>query len=348
MTLATRCPRCVTTFRVADAQLRQADGWVRCGRCNEVFKALDSMVDLDQGRRPTAGAESVATPPATTTPAEPLSGAARRPGLRERLTAQPAPEPLRPPVRRPPAGTGATPTPTPTPNPSPPPPSPSPATAGSPKETPPTGAPVPPAAEPQGPELAPAAVGGTDPHGQATTGGSVSAAHPAPLPFARRMRQPARPMSDEARLAWGAVGAFSAFGLALQMLVAWHDPIAQRAPVLRPLVEVVCVIVECRVEAPRRLALVSVESSEFHHLAGSIYRLTTRLRNRDGIALSMPSVDLSMTDANGDLVARKVLQPSDFGSRSRSIGAGQELTLQAVLDTGPRHVAGYTIELFYP
>lgn len=340
MTLATRCPRCVTTFRVADAQLRQADGWVRCGRCNEVFKALDSMVDLGQGRRSLApDAEGGAMKPVTPAAAEPLPGAARRPGLRERLTAQSAPEPLRPSVRMPAAIEG----------PPPPPPSVSLAMAGATQETPPIRAPAPPAPEPQGPAHAPTAAAGTEPLEPVTTGESVSAAPPAPLPFSRRIRrQPARPMSDEVRLAWGALAAFSAFGLALQMLVAWHDPIAQRAPVLRPLVEVVCVIVECRVEAPRRLTLVSVESSEFHHLAGSIYRLTTRLRNRDGIALSMPSVDLSMTDANGDLVARKVLQPSDFGSRSRSIGAGQELTLQAVLDTGPRNVAGYTIELFYP
>lgn len=155
-------------------------------------------------------------------------------------------------------------------------------------------------------------------------------------------------MSDEARLAWSALAGFSGLALALQMVVAWHDPIGQRVPVLRPLVEVVCVIVECRIEPPRRLSLLSVESTEFHHLAGSIYRLTTRLRNRDVAAVALPSVDLTMTDGNGQLVSRKVLQPADFGSRSRSIAAGQELTLQAVLDTGPRGVSGYTIELFYP
>jgi hypothetical protein len=177
---------------------------------------------------------------------------------------------------------------------------------------------------------------------------SSSAAGPDALPFSRRIGRRLSPMSDEARLAWGATAAFSGFALALQMLVAWHDPIGQRARMLRPLVEVMCVIAECRIEPPRRLSLLSVESTEFHHLAGSIHRLTTRLRNRDASPIAMPSVDLTLTDANGQLVARKVLQPADFGSRSRSLAAGQELTLQAVLDTGPRGVTGYTIELFYP
>lgn len=36
----TQCPTCATSFQVTPAQLRQADGWVRCGRCEGVFEAL--------------------------------------------------------------------------------------------------------------------------------------------------------------------------------------------------------------------------------------------------------------------------------------------------------------------
>ena len=39
MTLVTRCPACATIFKVAPDQLKIADGWVRCGRCSEVFEA---------------------------------------------------------------------------------------------------------------------------------------------------------------------------------------------------------------------------------------------------------------------------------------------------------------------
>lgn len=333
MTLATRCPRCMTTFRVADAQLRQADGWVRCGRCNEVFKALESMVDLGRSPTPALPARVTTAPsaPSTSHPAPPSP--VQRQGLRARLAAQAGPSATTQPDAHTP-------------------------TAFADRSVAPS---APPGSQP---DAAPASKGDTlgnppqAPPRDALSVTETATAPPQPvaspssqdmpLPFSRRMHRPARSMSDEARLAWGAVAGFAGLGLAMQMLVAWHDPIGQRVPVLRPLVEVVCVIAECRIEPPRRLAQLSVESSEFHHLAGSIYRLTTRLRNRDGVALSVPSVDLSMTDASGQLVARKVLQPGDLGSRSRSIGAGQELTLQAVLDTGPRGVAGYTIELFYP
>ncbi|WP_218510213.1 DUF3426 domain-containing protein [Variovorax sp. dw_308] len=39
MSLVTRCPSCETTFKVVRDQLRISDGWVRCGRCSQVFDA---------------------------------------------------------------------------------------------------------------------------------------------------------------------------------------------------------------------------------------------------------------------------------------------------------------------
>ena len=40
MSLTTQCPRCHTAFQAAPEQLREAQGWVRCGICQEVFSAL--------------------------------------------------------------------------------------------------------------------------------------------------------------------------------------------------------------------------------------------------------------------------------------------------------------------
>jgi predicted Zn finger-like uncharacterized protein len=45
MVLAARCPGCKTVFRLVPDQLKLADGWVRCGRCSELFHALDEAVD---------------------------------------------------------------------------------------------------------------------------------------------------------------------------------------------------------------------------------------------------------------------------------------------------------------
>ena len=54
--LATRCSACGTVFRVVPDQLRVSEGWVRCGRCSQVFNALEGLVDLDTGLpKPAAG-----------------------------------------------------------------------------------------------------------------------------------------------------------------------------------------------------------------------------------------------------------------------------------------------------
>jgi predicted Zn finger-like uncharacterized protein len=60
MALATQCPHCKTSFRVAQDQLKLRGGIVRCGACHEIFDANASLVDLD------------AAPAAHTEPAPPV------------------------------------------------------------------------------------------------------------------------------------------------------------------------------------------------------------------------------------------------------------------------------------
>ena len=42
----TECPSCKTFFKITPSQLKAASGKVRCGNCNEVFSALDGLVDV--------------------------------------------------------------------------------------------------------------------------------------------------------------------------------------------------------------------------------------------------------------------------------------------------------------
>ena len=48
MSLATRCTSCGTVFRVVQDQLKVSEGWVRCGRCESVFNALEGLLDLER------------------------------------------------------------------------------------------------------------------------------------------------------------------------------------------------------------------------------------------------------------------------------------------------------------
>jgi predicted Zn finger-like uncharacterized protein len=48
MALATQCPHCFTTFRVAADQLKLRGGIVRCGSCQSIFDGNAHLIDLDK------------------------------------------------------------------------------------------------------------------------------------------------------------------------------------------------------------------------------------------------------------------------------------------------------------
>lgn len=64
--MLTRCPACDTSFRVTPEQLKLRAGRVRCGKCQSVFNALDTLLEAPAPER-----IDVAPPPPTLQPAAP-------------------------------------------------------------------------------------------------------------------------------------------------------------------------------------------------------------------------------------------------------------------------------------
>jgi predicted Zn finger-like uncharacterized protein len=63
MSLATRCTHCGTIFKVVQDQLKVSEGWVRCGRCHEVFNALPALFDLNSEPPPPRPQPPASPPP---------------------------------------------------------------------------------------------------------------------------------------------------------------------------------------------------------------------------------------------------------------------------------------------
>ena len=105
MTLATRCPRCATVFRLVPEQLLLAGGWVRCGCCQVAFDAAASRFDFQPEQAapappgpppadPAADAEqATALPPVAAFRFEPDPQATPEPGLEPRFSQAPDPLP---------------------------------------------------------------------------------------------------------------------------------------------------------------------------------------------------------------------------------------------------------------
>lgn len=68
--MLTRCPECSTTFRVTAEQLKMRAGTVRCGKCQAVFNALDSLLE--------SATPEEALPPQTPAPTVTLSASSDR------------------------------------------------------------------------------------------------------------------------------------------------------------------------------------------------------------------------------------------------------------------------------
>ena len=352
MSLATRCTSCGTAFRVVQDQLKVSEGWVRCGRCNAVFNALEGLFDLGRDAptdwegspvdpvvaqlapRP-AEWSSLPSPQDDDTAAQAghaddaseatSGGDAAATDLGE-LLADPVDAHLFGPRKR---------------------------SEAKPKPAGQLGArdrvefsdarfdsdlfsdntSVPDT------ELATLV---------ATDSGSLaleSAAHPE---FVRRADRHARWQRTPMRAALGVACVLATLALAAQAANHHRDILAARWPSLQPVLAAWCRAAQCQIEAPRRIDEVLVESTALTRAAAQdAFVLSVTLRSRSDLTLALPSIDLTLTDANGRLVARRVLAPRDF-SAADVIAPRAETALQVMLSTGTTAVVGYTVEIFYP
>lgn len=318
MSLATRCTSCGTVFRVVQDQLKVSEGWVRCGRCDEVFNALEGLFDLDRD-----------SPPEWSEPARSAVGAqsaidegtieASDPDLVDRIDEQIFGTPRR-------TGFGAL------------------TGLGS--------------GDRKGPDFADARFD-TDVPADAiepvmldpsTQGPDSSALDSADAPeFVRSAEREARWQSSGARKGLWLLVVLLVLLLAGQAANHFRDSMAARLPGTMAALQAWCRFSGCSIEPPRRIEDIVVESTALAKAStADAFRLSVTLRNRAPTVAALPWIDLSLTDANGQLVARRALSPQDFRIRTTTMAAGSETSLQAMMSTGAARVAGYTVEVFYP
>jgi predicted Zn finger-like uncharacterized protein len=172
-----------------------------------------------------------------------------------------------------------------------------------------------------------------------------SASHPE---FVRRADRRARWQSRRVRAVLAVAALVAAGVLALQVVHHDRDAIAARWPSLRDPLVSWCRVAGCRIEAPRHIEDVVVESTALTRAAAAdTFVLSVTLRSRSPVPVTTPSIDLALTDATGRLVARRVLAPRDIDA-AEVLQPNTEAGLQVQLTAGPVGVVGYTVEIFYP
>ncbi len=138
-------------------------------------------------------------------------------------------------------------------------------------------------------------------------------------------------------------------GALAQLGLKNRDRYAARWPVTRPVLLELCGLVGCTLQAPRQIDALVVETSSLTRPPGvEGLRLQLVLRNRIDYEVAAPHVELSLTDAAGAVMARRVFTPADFGATRPALGAQQDANWSLVFSTTLRNIAGYSVSVFYP
>lgn len=357
--MLTRCPGCETTFRVTAEQLKARHGQVRCGACQKVFNALDTLVEAPAIiATPVPPAEEAATavvndatssaPDAmnagaidATYPDQEAPSSADEPPETEAAIAAEVLAEAHPPLEdstvlpaesaSPPSELGidseiaAE------------------ATATSSTETGAELSPEPPA------ELA----------SVASTSVESMGAPAADLPEADRFADPnlvapllTEPPRRTRRWPWllGAIMALAT--LALQVAMHFRTEIVVLHPETRPAFLAACDLFACQLRLPRKAALMSIETSDLHPDADGRLTLSATLKNRAPFAQEYPALELTLTDTADRALVRRVLAPADYLSPrllpDTGLAAGKEVPVDLSIEATEVAAAGYRLYLFYP
>ena len=360
MSLATRCSSCGTAFRVVQDQLKVSEGWVRCGRCDAVFNALEGLFDL--GRDMASERDATPATAGAAEPADPAQPAAEVSGARlGAATAgvasadlrsvgaendaddsadadafdlpQPAIEGLLDPIdahlfRKRGAEADR-----------------SPAQVDARDRLEFSDARFDSDLFAENPSVADTTL--VEVHSTGAGDFPLESASAQPE-FLRRAERRARWRSLPARAALFGVSLLALVGLAAQAANHYRDSLAAQWPSTQPVLSAWCRSAGCTLGAPRRIDDVSVESTALTRAVGTdAFVLSVTLRSRARLAVATPSIDLTLTDSNGRLVARRALSPRDLGSAA-VLQPGAEAALQVMLAASNYRIAGYTVEIFYP
>ena len=368
MTLVTRCPACATIFKVAPDQLKIADGWVRCGRCSEVFEASvvpypDAPVALDQP----------AAMPLPQTPETPSFSAFSQQGLAEPFVEATDRAPSLTPDFAPSLQEAPTPQ-----------------DEAAPQAAAPADQAVPQEVMEVQPDVLPASFAAAmaalqEPERIEPTFSDadlvfkpdspplaepvgVSANAPDAPPLAAEPLQPVEELSfmrdaqptpfwtpPRLRTALVLLCTLLLLALALQWTVRHKDGLAAQQPRLAPWLQALCRPLGCEVRLLRRIESVQIERANFKKSGARAYLLTFVLKNTAATAVEIPALEVTLTDSQRQVLVRRVLLPAQFGVTASTLQAHSEvagvvaLTLATEGDrVAALPVTGYRILAFYP
>ncbi len=200
-----------------------------------------------------------------------------------------------------------------------------------------------------------AADAGDEPDGPRTRAVDPREGELAPL-FLRQSAPARAPRAS--RWLYGAGTALLGVLLCTQLAVAARGELLTQWPQLREWLQIACQPYRCSANWPTRAEQLAVVGSELQALPGiEALELTAVIRNRAEFTQALPAIELTLTDARNQPLARKVFLPADYlaaegaGAAARvdqGLAAESDLAVRLVIEARGLPAAGFVLYPFFP
>lgn len=141
--------------------------------------------------------------------------------------------------------------------------------------------------------------------------------------------------------------------LGVQGLYFFRSDLAARQPEFKSFLQQFCGVLRCSIRLPANPDLLSIETSnlEADPQQANLVAVNAILRNRAKLAQEYPQLELTLTDTQDKMIARRIFAPGEYAKSadlSRGMAPNEEVTVKLFLDLGDLQAAGYRVFLFYP
>lgn len=153
---------------------------------------------------------------------------------------------------------------------------------------------------------------------------------------------------------WAVAAILMLVALGAQAAYVFRSELALHYPELRPTLADLCASLGCEVSLPRKVDQVGIETSDLHPdpQRKSSLVLAATLKNRATFAQAFPHLELTLTDARDQAIARRVMEPKEYLSAGINVATGfaanQELPVHVVFEVSGLDPTGYRVYIFYP
>jgi predicted Zn finger-like uncharacterized protein len=141
-------------------------------------------------------------------------------------------------------------------------------------------------------------------------------------------------------------------GLIVQGLLLTRNWLSIRLPSIQPPLEVLASLFGLKIEIPRNLSMLTIESFDVQATArADILSVSAIVRNRSAYSVQWPAMELTLTGVDGRPVLRKVLLPREYLNQApteRGVPGGSEHPIRIGLQTEPIEAKGFSVNIFYP